>query len=99
MTAVVPVAGHGGTLVGIGILPVLVAAASARASIRFLEFFASIIRNPHTCQAYARAVSDFLVWCQERGVASIAAVQPLHVAAWIEGQTHAATTVKQVAQN
>ena len=58
----------------IGILPVPVAAACARASIRFLEFFASIIRNPHTCQAYARAVSDFLAWCQEHGVASIAAV-------------------------
>ena len=44
-------------------------------------------------------MSDFLVWCQEHGVASIAAVQPLHVAAWIEGQTHAATTVKQLGQN
>ena len=101
MTAVVPVAGHGGTLVGIGILPVLVAAAGARASIRFLEFFASTIRNPHTCQAYAHAVSDFLVSCQEHGVASIAAVQPLHVAAWIKGQaqTHAATTVAQLGWN
>jgi hypothetical protein len=29
-------------------LPVLVAAAGERASLRFLEFFAANIRNPHT---------------------------------------------------
>ena len=100
MTAVVAVVGHGGTApVGIdpGRLPALVAAAGERAGTRFPEFFASTIRNPHTRRAYARAVSDFLAWCQEHGVPSIAAVQPLHVAAWIEGQTqtHAAPTVKQ----
>ena len=101
MTAVVPLAGHGGTPVGIGYLPVLVTAASKRASIRFLEFFASTIRNLHTRRVYARAVSDFLAWCQEHGVASIAAVQPLHVAAWIEGQAQirAATTVAHLDQN
>ena len=88
MTAVVAVVGRGGGApVGIdpGRLPALVAAAGERASIRFLEFFASIIRNPHTRRAYARAVSDFLAWCQEHGVASTAAVQPLQVAAWSEG--------------
>ena len=99
MTAVVPVAGRGGTPVGVvqSHLPALVAIAGERAGIRFLEFFASTIRNPHTRRAYARAVSDFLAWCQDHGVASITAVQPLHVAAWIEGQTqtHAAPTVKQ----
>ena len=78
-------------------LPALIAAASERAGIRFLEFFASTLRNPHTRRAYARAVTDFLAWCEDHAVASIAAVQPLHVAAWIEGQTrgHAAPTVKQ----
>ena len=78
-------------------LPVLVAAASERAGIRFLEFFASTIRNRHTRRAYARAVTNFLSWCEEHAVPSIAAVQPLHVAAWIEGQTreHSAPTVKQ----
>jgi site-specific recombinase XerD len=42
-------------------------------------------------------VADFLAWCQDHGVPSITAVQPLHVAVWIEGQTqtHAAPTVKQ----
>lgn len=77
--------------------PVLVAAAGDRASIRFLEFFASAIRNPHTRRAYARAAGDFLAWCAGAGVTSITAVQPLHVAAWIELQaaTLSAPTVKQ----
>ncbi|MBT2791940.1 tyrosine-type recombinase/integrase [Paraburkholderia strydomiana] len=77
--------------------PALVAAAGERAGIRFLEFFASAIRNPHTRRAYARAAGDFLVWCAGAGVTSITAVQPLHVAAWIElqTQTHSAPTVKQ----
>ena len=79
------------------VLPALVAASGERAGVRFLEFFASTIRNPHTRRAYARAVSEFLGWCEDHGVVSIAAVQPLHVATWIEGRTRAqsAPTVKQ----
>ena len=78
-------------------LPVVVTAAGERAGIRFLEFFASAIRNPHTRRAYARAARDFLGWCAGTGVTSINAVQSLHVAAWIElqTQTHSAPTVKQ----
>ncbi|PPK41077.1 site-specific recombinase XerD [Trinickia symbiotica] len=78
-------------------VPALVTAAGERAGVRFLEFFASTIRNPHTRRAYARAVGDFLAWCAEAGVAAITAGQPLHVAAWIELQTvtHAAPTVEQ----
>jgi site-specific recombinase XerC len=65
--------------------------------VRFLEFFASAIRNPHTRRAYARAVGDFLGWCAGAGVTSITAVQPLHVATWIELQTPtlSAPSVKQ----
>jgi integrase/recombinase XerC len=79
------------------VLPALVAAADARAQVRFLEFFAANIRNPHTRRAYARAAGEFLGWCEERGVVSIAAVQPLHVAAWIEelGCEVSVPTVKQ----
>ena len=56
----------------------------------------SLIRNPHTRRAYGRAVADFLAWCDDHGVRSVAAVQPLHVAAWVEGQarTKAAPTAK-----
>jgi len=77
-------------------VPVLVAAAGGRASVRFLEFFAAAIRNPHTRRAYARAAADFLAWCEDRGVPSATMVQPLHVAAWIELQarTKAAPTAK-----
>jgi hypothetical protein len=39
------------------VVPALVAAAGERAGMRFLEFFAANIRNPHTRQAYARAAA------------------------------------------
>jgi site-specific recombinase XerC len=78
-------------------LPTLVTAAGGRASLRFLEFFAANIRNPHTRRAYSHAVGGFLGWCEAAGVPSIAAVQPLHVAAWVEARTRklSAPTVKQ----
>ena len=77
-------------------LPALITAAGERAMVRFLEFFAGTVRNPHTRRAYGRAVADFLAWCGDHGVASMAAVQPLHVAAWVEGlvRTHAVPTAK-----
>uniref|UniRef100_UPI0035573776 tyrosine-type recombinase/integrase n=1 Tax=Caballeronia sordidicola TaxID=196367 RepID=UPI0035573776 len=78
-------------------IPALVASAGERANVRFLEFFASNIRNPNTRRAYAHAVGEFLAWCAQTGVKTITAVQPLHVAAWIERQTQtlSAPTVKQ----
>jgi len=78
-------------------LPAIVAAAGENAQLRFLEFFAASIRNAHTRRAYAGAVAEFLAWCEGRGVASIAAVQPLHVAAYIEALSKArsAPTAKQ----
>jgi hypothetical protein len=39
---------------------------------RFLEFFAANIRNPHTRRAYYRAAEEFLAWCAGAGVPSIA---------------------------
>jgi site-specific recombinase XerC len=78
-------------------VPALVDAAGENASMRFLEFFAANIRNPHTRRAYYRAAEEFLAWCASAGVPSIAAVQPVHVATWIEASTHelAAPSVKQ----
>src|SRR5688500_468521 len=64
------------------IVPALVAAAGDRARLRFLEFFAAAIRNPHTRRAYGRAVGEFLAWCEAHGVPSLATVRPLHVATW-----------------
>ncbi|RSV43831.1 integrase [Sphingomonas sp. ABOLE] len=78
-------------------LPTLIASADDRAQLRFLEFFAANIRNSNTRRAYAGGIGEFLGWCAHRGLASIAAVQPLHVAAYIEelGQVRSAPTVKQ----
>jgi site-specific recombinase XerD len=78
------------------VVPALIAAAGDRAGMRFLEFFAANIRNPHTRRAYGHAVAEFMTWCEDNGVSSITAVQPLHVSAWIEQQTreHAAPTAK-----
>jgi integrase/recombinase XerC len=78
-------------------LPTLVVAAGDRAQVRFLEFFAAQIRNPHTRLAYSRAVGEFLAWCESVGVTSLSTVQPLHVASWIElrGREVSAPSVKQ----
>jgi hypothetical protein len=63
----------------------------------FLEFFAANIRNAHSRPAYYRAAEEFLAWCGGAGVESIAAVQPVNVATWIEASTRelAAPSIKQ----
>jgi len=79
------------------LLPVQVTAAGEAASIRFVEFFTANIRNPNTRAAYARAVGDFFRWCERLGLARLDAVQPVHVAGYVEelGKTRAAPSVKQ----
>jgi site-specific recombinase XerD len=91
MNEIVPI-----TIAGAQPLPALVRAGGEGAQLRFLEFFAASIRNPHTRRAYAGAVGEFLAWCEGRGVPSITAIQPLHVAAYIEAlsQSRAAPTAK-----
>jgi site-specific recombinase XerD len=78
-------------------VPALVAAAGANATRRFLEFFAANIRNRNTRDAYARAASSFFRWCEARGLRELGALEPVHVAAYVEqlGKTHAAPSVKQ----
>ena len=65
-------------------LPTLVAALGERASYRFFEFFTANIRNPHTRRAYARAAVEFFDWLSARGVRELAAIESVHVAAYIE---------------
>ena len=79
------------------VVPVLIAEAGAQAGWRYVEFFAANIRNPHTRRAYYRAAEEFLAWCASACVPSIVAVQPVHVATWIEASTRklAAPSVKQ----
>ena len=64
--------------------PILVSRAGERAQLRFLEFFTANIRNRNTRRAYAQARGEFLAWCEDHRVPSIAAVQPVHVAGYIE---------------
>ena len=72
-------------------LPAMITASGDRATRRFIEFFTARIRNPHTRRAYGRAVAEFLAWCEEQHVPSVAAIQPTHVATWIEAQTKTQT--------
>ena len=78
-------------------IPRLVADAGESASMRYVEFFAANIRNPHTRRAYGRAVVRFFEWCSRHRVRELARVLPLHVAAYIEhrGKECHPQTVKQ----
>ncbi len=79
------------------LLPALIAGAGDRAAERFVEFFTVNIRNANTRAAYGRAAGDFLRWCEGRGIADLRAIQPVHVAAYIEELQgrRSAPTVKQ----
>ncbi|WP_299478114.1 tyrosine-type recombinase/integrase [uncultured Roseibium sp.] len=78
-------------------LTAIVEASGERSFARYLEFFTANIRNPNTRRAYARAAMDFLIWSADRGVTSLPAIQPIHVAAWVEelGKSLSVPTVKQ----
>lgn len=78
------------------VVPVLVGNAGERPAMRYVEFFSVTIRNPNTRAAYARACSQFLAWCDGHGLA-LPVIQPVHVAAWVEGlgQQLATPSVKQ----
>ena len=67
----------------------------APAAKRAFEFFAVNIRNPNTRKAYARAATDFAIWCELHGIADVRQVQPVHVAAYIEGLQIAVPSIKQ----
>lgn len=56
----------------------------ARTAKRTVEFFTAQIRNPNTRRAYARAASRFSAWCAEYGLDDLQAIEPVHVAAYIE---------------
>ena len=76
------------------VLPALIVDAGSDAVQRFLEFFAGRIANERTRAAYARAVGQFLGWCEARGL-GLESVSPLHVAAYIRTHPGSVPTVKQ----
>ena len=69
--------------IGAGRLPALLAPDPA-AERRVIEFFTAHIRNPNTRRAYARAAADFAAWSESPGITHLRAVEPVHVAAWVE---------------
>ena len=69
------------------VLPVLIAVSGDRAANRYVEFFTARIRNRNTRRAYGHAAAEFLAWCEQKHVSSVAAIQPTHVSTWIEAQT------------
>lgn len=78
----------------LGMVPSSIRQAGEQAARRFVEFFTANIRNPNTRQAYARAVSQFFDWCQERSIA-LHEVEPMLVAAYIEQHRGSAPSKKQ----
>src|SRR6266851_4747785 len=66
-------------------LPAIIAEAGKGARKRFLDFFTVNIRNPNTRAAYGRAAATFLRWCDGRGIGALDQVEPVDVAAYIEG--------------
>ena len=67
------------------VLPRVIAAAGDHAARRFIEFFTATIRNRNTRLAYARAGTQFFDWCDQHRIGGIVDIEPVHVAAYIEG--------------
>lgn len=78
-------------------IPMLVSQAGEQGLKRFVEFFTVTIRNANTRKVYHRNACRFLDWCAERGVSQLAQIEPIHVAAYIEGLQNSlsAPSVKQ----
>jgi integrase/recombinase XerD len=66
-------------------LPAIIAGAGKGTKKRFLDFFTVNIRNSNTRAAYGRAATAFLRWCEGRGIDALDQVEPVDVAAYIEG--------------
>jgi integrase/recombinase XerD len=78
------------------LVPTLFTGAGENASYRFIEYFTARIRNPHTRQAYFRAVNRFSQWCTLRNL-ELTTLNPVVIAGYIEelGQELGVTSVKQ----
>ena len=77
-------------------LPPIVQRAGPVAAERMVEFFTAQIRNAHTRAAYAKAVTRFLVWCDEQGL-ELYQISPVAVGIYVEELqgVYRAPTIKQ----
>ncbi len=79
------------------VLPAPLFAPTPKAAQRVVEFFTAQINNDHTRKAYLNATRRFAQWCEAHGLHELAAMQPVHVAAFVkelQGQ-FSPPTVKQ----
>jgi len=78
-------------------LPAIVVAVGPRGAEEFLNFFAGMIRNVNTRQAYLRAWERFDVWCRSAKITQFDDIRPLHVATYIESLSNelAPSSIKQ----
>jgi integrase/recombinase XerD len=83
-----------GLIIGGVSVPRLIAVSGEKASKRFIEFFTANIPNRNTRQAYARAVGQFLAWCDRRKF-TLETIEPIVIAAYIEQHRGSKPTVKQ----
>ena len=77
-------------------LPAIVQRAGPAAAERMVEFFTARIRNANTRAAYAKAVTGFLTWCDERGL-ELYQISPVAVGIYVEELqgVYRAPTIKQ----
>ena len=77
-------------------LPAIVERAGPAAAERVVEFFTAQIRNANTRAAYAKAVTRFFTWCDQRGL-ELDEISPVAVAAYVEELqgVYRAPTIKQ----
>lgn len=96
-TDLVRIQATGFDVLGAAELPALLARLGESGLRRFLEFFTVNIRNRNTREAYGRSAGAFLRWCEDRGIQDLAAVQPIHVATYIESlqDRYSKPTIKQ----
>lgn len=60
-------------------LPEIIHRAGSNALFAAQEFFAGLIRNPHTRRAYMKAITDFLQWAEKHGGGELGQIAPWHV--------------------
>ena len=77
-------------------LPPMIASADDRTAWRFVDFFAVTIRNPNTREAYYRAVSRFMDWCEQRCLHRLA-VHQAHPRRGVRRAAPAITPIGQAA--
>jgi site-specific recombinase XerD len=76
-------------------VPAIVAQGGTETVKRYIDFFGVPIRNLNTRAAYHRAIKQFLQWADQAGFRHLEDLDPIHVAAYIEGHAGSRATIKQ----